>query len=1211
MTTPSLTTPAPPMHTLRHLPRVPAVILSLSCVAAVAAPPRDPDAVRLRADDTGIRIEFRAPEHGTLRVDHVQPAWSEHRRPPRLIQIQTLPHSLRATFAVRHLRATIEAQARAGEARLRLVSAVGPTPRIVGRVPDEDLLAARIALKDGRPYVFGRGDVLEIGTGRVSSRNANCLYSVASFFGLAFETAAGASPEIVPDEGGHAFRAAGDRLTIRCVDVWPVLGWRPEGGWPGESRAGLPPGHIVPREWMRGHRPFPWQTFSPVQLPFISITDPNSFPQVREQIDFLADNLRDYGFFCFGEWPLTQYYPEYDPTLQPAWLEGNRRTCDYAHSKGIKVLRWLTDPDIDAGKYPDLHRMMLQNGWFSHREGDPEWLLDYTNPDVQAWITDQYARLAATGPDFYWIDNNQPTQPIHDRSLPPPVAFRNFFLSIQRGLLSTGRNDILMRSGASAWADYSGVGILDVYAPGPDVQDDWLEQQIYVAEKLAYDDYLDHFNLWRRCIDDYFPAGPQTVDQTRAMATLLALTGLGFTTTDVGFPNIPADRLEMLRQVVPITTTRPLDLFRFEHTGLPHWWVLHAQRGDQTWAVAGVFNWGLRAEEVLYASFDELGLDPDREYLVYDFYSQAPVGIFANGIGCRVAPSSGRALAIHALRDRPLFVSTDRHITQGAAETEGLRWDRRSARLSGVFTRGVKGRTYHVTIYVPPGHEVRAFRAGGREGRWERQEAHLVRGAIPCDSERIPWSFTFDTHRAAPPTQGTPAPHIRDAPNVVVVRSPSERRDWRKLASEQGKTIVLLSPSGPSAALRAFQDSTGVAWGLYRKAGSNAVWLTVGGATPELPDGTLFQTSCIGFRVNAVLGVYKPLGRGGILVLSPSIGPARLAEIMRAVRRNKESWAAGLVRDQERLLHATLSTVSPVVLDLPDRQASQQVTLSPSLRGRELSFHIRRHWPSLGTSFAGVPRIALRLNGTDLPNLLNPCRPYSPPEGYDLCYYQIPAGLPRFGSPANDLVMTARQDLADPAAFEGDAATALELRIETPSRIGDTELVPLPEIALLWDPLPLDAFLGAGGDAVGVTTRQADGFGIRLAGDVHGFYGWPVRGEGVTHCAWALDAFTVELTVPPGTAGVVEALAYDADSYRRETVAFEGRDDRRLDDFANGVWLKFPFTADDSADGLLRIQVTKLHGYNCVLSRLRLRQKNRDGAYFSEDRSPGLSDATE
>ena len=296
------------------------------------------------------------------------------------------------------------------------------------------------------------------------------------------------------------------------------------------------------------------------------------------------------------------FYPEYDPKLQPAFLAGNKRTCDYAHSKGIKILRWVTDPDIQPSKYPNLHKMMLAKGWFSEPETPPgakqrEWLLDYSNPKVLEWITREYAKLARTGPDFYWVDNNHPTKPVYRPDAFAPDVFRNFYKAIQKGLLSTGRNDILIRSGASAWALYCGVGILDVYAPGPDIQNSWREQQIYAAVNLLHIDYLCHYNFWRRAIDDFFPAGPQTIDQTRAMACLLALTGIGFTTTDIGLPNIPRDRLELLRQIVPIPTIRPLDLYRFVAYPLPRVWVLNIQKGDSCWRVLSIFNWGLRRED--------------------------------------------------------------------------------------------------------------------------------------------------------------------------------------------------------------------------------------------------------------------------------------------------------------------------------------------------------------------------------------------------------------------------------------------------------------------------------------------------------------------------------------------------------------------------------------------------------------------------------------
>ncbi|MBM3477072.1 MAG: hypothetical protein FJX75_27710, partial [Armatimonadetes bacterium] len=449
------------------------------------------------------------------------------------------------------------------------------------------LYAARVALdKEGNPTVHGSGDVLDIAAGRAASRRCNAVYSTQTFRGALID-AGDQSVCLRPTADGYTFTFGSGRLVIRALDVWPLLGWRAASAGSTYGHPEASQEHIVPREWMANHRPFPWKRFSPVQLPFISITDPVDFDRVKAQVDFLAANLRDWGFSVFGEWPLTQRNPDCaPPEVWQAYLDGNRRTCEYAHSQGIRILRWVTDPDIQPAWYPELHKSFLEKSWFSHEEGSDEWLPDYTNPEVQAWIERVYADLGATGPDFYWIDNNHPTRPLHDPEPFPPAAFREFYLAIQRGLLSTGRNDILMRSGASEWADYAAAGILDVYAPGPDVQNDWTEQQLYVARELAFSDYRCHFNLWRRCIDDFFPAGPQTLDQTRAMATLLGLTGLGFTTTDIGFPNIPPERLRLLRQLVPIAETRPLDLYRIATGTLPRWWVLNQQDEERDWQVA-------------------------------------------------------------------------------------------------------------------------------------------------------------------------------------------------------------------------------------------------------------------------------------------------------------------------------------------------------------------------------------------------------------------------------------------------------------------------------------------------------------------------------------------------------------------------------------------------------------------------------------------------
>ena len=1049
------------------------------------------------------------------------------------------------------------------------------------------LYAARVALDErGRPTVHGGGDVLDIAVGRVSNRRMNAVYATSTFRGVLLD-AGERTVDLRPARESYTFRFASGRLAIRALDVWPLLGWRPAytGSTYDHPEASQP--HIIPREWMAKHRPFPWKTFSPVQLPFISITDPKEFPRVKEQVDFLAANLRDWGFLCFGEWPLTQQNPEYAPeAARQAYLEGNRRTCDYAHSKGIRVLRWVTDPDIHPQVYPELHAEFVRNGWFSHEPGSDEWLLDYTNPGVQQWIEKQHADLGATGPDFYWIDNNHPTRPLHDPTRFPPEAFREFYLAIQRGLLSTGRHDILMRSGASEWADYSAAGILDVYAPGPDVQNDWTEQQIFVASTMARADYLCHFNLWRRCIDDYFPAGPQTIDQTGATATLLGLSGIGFTTTDVGLPKIPPDRLRMLRQLVPIAVTRPMDLYRFSSGALPRWWVLNQQDEERHWQVAGLFNWGLECEETHFMPLDQLGLDPASEYLVYDFWSQREVGRFRGALAFRVAPATGCALAIHPIGDRPFIVATDRHVTMGASEVANRRWDAPTRTLSADFVAGVRGQTFSLTFFAPPRlRPVRAEVAGQAQAVEEVSDG-LFRVPVPTDGPTASVRLIFGP---AKPKAPRPRPSWR-SPGLLYLA------DWSTLGrltqlgaadrliaeARGGKGIVLVAAGKWSPELAQLQEALGLRWGLFRAPGSPYWALLVGGEQEETPDNLLFHTSCIGFQPNRTDALARPVGKGLVAVVRPPSGPGGWRQLTDSLRQLPHATIS-LARDRRRdFIAATTSTVGPFEVNAPLTEGTAPLRMSAALARCSLSFHFRRVSPSMVPDYWSVPRISILVNGQECPHNYNPCRPESPPQEWDSLYFAIPKGALRFDG--NDRVaIRSASPARDREAFRADLQEGLELSIEDAAVAGETALLDLPGIALA-SPAALDALLGLDG---GVRfLARGGGTDITFSGTPYN--GWPLKSGGVTHCVFDTRGFEVVVKVPKGSAGVLEAYAYDYEGVRTEDVSFGGGAPVEVRDFARGKWLRFPFNEQQSADGQLRLSVGNPRGGNAVLSRVRV-----------------------
>jgi hypothetical protein len=103
-------------------------------------------------------------------------------------------------------------------------------------------------------------------------------------------------------------------------------------------------------------------------------------------------------------------------------------------------------------------------------------------------------------------------------------------------------------------------------------------------------------------------------------------------------------------------------------------------------------------------AFADLGLEPDAEYLVFEFWSKrlygAFIGDFAPG---PIDPKFNCQLfAIRRRLERPQVVATSRHITCGAVDLESLSWD--GNRLTGQSVL-VANDPYDIYLAEPPGYE--------------------------------------------------------------------------------------------------------------------------------------------------------------------------------------------------------------------------------------------------------------------------------------------------------------------------------------------------------------------------------------------------------------------------------------------------------------------------------------------------------------------------
>jgi len=127
--------------------------------------------------------------------------------------------------------------------------------------------------------------------------------------------------------------------------------------------------------------------------------------------------------------------------------------------------------------------------------------------------------------------------------------------------------------------------------------------------------------------------------------------------------------------------------------------------------VVALFNWSEKEATVGF-DFAELGLDAAAEYAVDEFWTRTFQGARTGRFEMPVPGHGVRLLAVHRALPRPQFLSSDRHITQGAVELTQLAWDAPAKTLSG-SVKAVAGHPLTLRFRVPAGFAFSEVRSAG------------------------------------------------------------------------------------------------------------------------------------------------------------------------------------------------------------------------------------------------------------------------------------------------------------------------------------------------------------------------------------------------------------------------------------------------------------------------------------------------------------------
>lgn len=173
-------------------------------------------------------------------------------------------------------------------------------------------------------------------------------------------------------------------------------------------------------------------------------------------------------------------------------------------------------------------------------------------------------------------------------------------------------------------------------------------------------------------------------------------------------------------------------------------WLNEFNTGYEDWVVLHRLNWAKNEKSSLPAitvSLADLGLDPSKEYLVYEFWKNQMVGVIKNVLSLPSLPANGiESWAIRERLNRPQLVSTNRHLSQGAAEIEMMQWDGNS--LQG-RSRIVANDEYIMTFYLPEGFQYKSASINGNPAEVEQSGTILKVKYLPQQTMSVQWLVEF------------------------------------------------------------------------------------------------------------------------------------------------------------------------------------------------------------------------------------------------------------------------------------------------------------------------------------------------------------------------------------------------------------------------------------------------------------------------------------
>ena len=517
--------------------------------------------------------------------------------------------------------------------------------------------------------------------------------------------------------------------------------------------------------------------------------------KIAEAAEFFAKHLKAYGMEYiqiddgFEKLPLNP-----KGTIAEPWFEttdefpsGHKGVIEKIKAHGLKAGIWTT-----AAIYNDEFADEQPDCLICGKDGTPllgDWIryiLDCTPESLEKHIRPYFVGLKKAGYEYFKIDGIRHLlydgmhEAVHLGLMTNEEAEKRFRAFLECGREAIGDDTFWL----SSWGQLSQmVGLCDACRISQDAMPNWSGMQMQLVESARW--FFTQRILYMNDPDHVCVRAP--IEWARSVLSLVSLSGGLFMLSDAR-KEYDEKRLRIIKQCIPplrtlTAETGPLDTeyAAFTWTKLHgfavlddapfesqlisdedarniagRWptadddhpfsslWSFHLDTDVGRWSVVGRFaTLPLRASRI---SLSALSLNPEIEYLAFDFWKQEYLGRISGSIDCpELKLGHCQIIALRPALDRPQFLSSTRHLSQDAISLKAQRWEKEKLTLS---IEGASGTTETYWVHVPKSFEITEITGEGLAASVSE------RSPDKADGSAVAINVTFLQH-ADELTQGT------------------------------------------------------------------------------------------------------------------------------------------------------------------------------------------------------------------------------------------------------------------------------------------------------------------------------------------------------------------------------------------------------------------------------------------------------------------------